>query len=395
MNLTNRTIAIIVDELRGALKRETDDIITIGELLSEAKAKVEHGEWLPWLMQFSLSDRSAQKYMKAADFAAKNELGSDLKLSPSALYLLSEDSYWEGRLFRQEATEAVLTAAREERVGLDRAKEIIDRTIADRQKEKARQDAQAVAMADDMAVAKHDAEANGECWEEGKDEWIDRWKALNWGEEQEAKFETERNEQLARNGQVATDANLGCEPVVNAGAEFDQVGQSSRSPRAVSSKDYAVTKFPVFQRIGRISYYTPANLDAWGRRHPYHCQMRTHNCGCRCTSSRRPRTGNRSDICPRSSEPQRAHASRGCQSAAGWRSVRYYPQGACSDPGRQVGRSARQRSGPAIPAKSRGSSVTRECGRGPLEFPATPRGCWGNARRPDNPPNAPSDGESR
>ena len=204
---------------------------------------MEHGEWLPWLKQFSLSDRSAQKYMKAADFAAKNELGSDLKLRPSALYLLSEDSYWEGRLFRQEATEAVLTAAREERVGLNRAKEIIDRTIADRQKEKARQDAQAIAMADDMAVAKDDAEANGESWEEGKDEWIERWKDLNWGEDQEAKFETERNEQLARNGQAATDANLGCEPVVNAGAEFDQVGQSSRSPRAGSSKDYAVTKF--------------------------------------------------------------------------------------------------------------------------------------------------------
>ena len=58
------------------------------------------GDWLSWLNQeFSMSDRTAQKYMKAADFADKYELGSDLNFSPSALYRLSEDLRM-GRLVR-------------------------------------------------------------------------------------------------------------------------------------------------------------------------------------------------------------------------------------------------------------------------------------------------------
>ena len=102
MTLTNRTLAVIADELHAALKRETADILTIGTLLVEAKAQVGHGKWLSWLKQeFSMSERSAQKYMKAAEFAAKNELSADLDLSPSALYLLSEDSHWEDRCDRR------------------------------------------------------------------------------------------------------------------------------------------------------------------------------------------------------------------------------------------------------------------------------------------------------
>ena len=85
----------------------------------------------PWLKQeFSMSDRSAQKYMKAAEFVVKNELGADLNLSPSALYLLSEDRYWGRGRGRCEATDAVIRAASQERLGYDRAKEIIDKTVA-------------------------------------------------------------------------------------------------------------------------------------------------------------------------------------------------------------------------------------------------------------------------
>ncbi|WMT75429.1 DUF3102 domain-containing protein [Bradyrhizobium sp. Ash2021] len=130
MTLPNRTLADVTDELRVAIKRETGNILTIGALLAEAKTHVKHGVWLSWLkVEFSMSDRSAQKYIKAADFAAKNELGSDLNLSPSALYLLSEDSYWgEGRC-RREATEAVIKAAKEKRLGSDEAKEIIEKAM--------------------------------------------------------------------------------------------------------------------------------------------------------------------------------------------------------------------------------------------------------------------------
>jgi hypothetical protein len=100
--LTNRTIEVLADELRCALTRETKDILAIGELLLEAKAKVGHGKWLSWLKEeVSMSDRSAAKYMKAAEFAAKFELDSNLNVSPSALYLLSEDGYWENERWRK------------------------------------------------------------------------------------------------------------------------------------------------------------------------------------------------------------------------------------------------------------------------------------------------------
>jgi hypothetical protein len=129
MTLPNRTLVVIVDELRAALRHETSDILTIGNLLIEAKVHLPHGEWLPWLKkEFSLSERSAQKYMKAADFAAKNALGADLKLRPSALYLLSEDGHWGKGDGRSEATEAVIKAASEQWVDQDRATEIIEKT---------------------------------------------------------------------------------------------------------------------------------------------------------------------------------------------------------------------------------------------------------------------------
>src|SRR5712691_1148287 len=48
--------------------------IKAGELLKEAKAKISHGEWLPWLKkQCELSQRTAQRYMKLADDKPKIE----------------------------------------------------------------------------------------------------------------------------------------------------------------------------------------------------------------------------------------------------------------------------------------------------------------------------------
>src|SRR4029077_1883540 len=43
--------------------------------------------------KFSLSDRSAQRYMGAYCFAVKNDTVADLNMSPSALYLLAEEDF--------------------------------------------------------------------------------------------------------------------------------------------------------------------------------------------------------------------------------------------------------------------------------------------------------------
>jgi hypothetical protein len=208
MTLTNRALDVIADELHTALKRETADILAIGNLLVEAKAKVEHGQWLPWLRQeFLMTDRSAQNYMKAAEFAAKNEIVADLRLSPSALYLLSGDSYWVDECDRREATDVIVKVASKERVGSDLAKEIIDKTRA---KRKARDYAIAEAMADDKEQAKHDARENGDRWEDLEPDWTEKWIAGNWGDEREAGFEAGWEDTLARtNGPAEQDGAAG------------------------------------------------------------------------------------------------------------------------------------------------------------------------------------------
>jgi hypothetical protein len=125
MTIPNRTVDIITSELHVALTRDTTNIVTVGGLLAEAKEKITHGKWLPWLKnEFSMSERSAQKYVKAADYAAKYALGADLKLSPSALFLIS-------RYDQREIADAVINAAREQHLGCDQAKEIIDKKLAE------------------------------------------------------------------------------------------------------------------------------------------------------------------------------------------------------------------------------------------------------------------------
>jgi len=59
------------DKVKHAAVRQANVVgraIKAGELLKEAKAKMSHGEWLPWLKkQCELSQRTAQRYMKLAD----------------------------------------------------------------------------------------------------------------------------------------------------------------------------------------------------------------------------------------------------------------------------------------------------------------------------------------
>ena len=243
--LTNRTIEVVADELRGALTRETKDILAIGELLLEAKAKVGHGKWLSWLKEeVSMSDRSAAKYMKAAEFAVKFELDSNLNVSPSALYLLSEDSYWENKRWRKEATDAVIKASRKDRVGSDHAKEIIDKTIAEKAKEKAREEALARAMSGDMEAAKRQALEGRNCWEDIESAWKRGWIDGNWGDERQAKFEAEWEEACARTRQPADGAE-GTAPTNNQ--------YSETTTATITSEQAAETEEDPTQGINRSS----------------------------------------------------------------------------------------------------------------------------------------------
>lgn len=72
-----RRLAHLADEIRTEVDAAEADFqsalqhaIRAGELLIEAKAQVEHGQWLPWLeANFSKSPRSAQGYMRLAENA--------------------------------------------------------------------------------------------------------------------------------------------------------------------------------------------------------------------------------------------------------------------------------------------------------------------------------------
>ena len=62
----------------GALQRGFEHAVNAGRLLIEAKAKVGHGQWLPWLAEHcQMRERTCQAYMKVA--RAFDALGDDSK----------------------------------------------------------------------------------------------------------------------------------------------------------------------------------------------------------------------------------------------------------------------------------------------------------------------------
>jgi hypothetical protein len=121
----------ITGELHAIFKRGTADVIQVGRLLTLAKKEVGHGEFLPWLeKEFSLSDKSAERYMAAhkfmIDVAApllKSDKLSNLQLRPSALYELAE-MHSRGTI-TQGDIEVVLKEAAENWIGNKRLEEIL------------------------------------------------------------------------------------------------------------------------------------------------------------------------------------------------------------------------------------------------------------------------------
>jgi Protein of unknown function (DUF3102) len=107
-----RPLDVIANELNSVLKREVADVIKIGGLLVEAKAQLSHGQWLPWLANnFPLSKSTVANYINAYKFAVQFPTIGNLKIHPSALYLLAS------RAFNIEEAVDVLKAAETQWVG--------------------------------------------------------------------------------------------------------------------------------------------------------------------------------------------------------------------------------------------------------------------------------------
>jgi hypothetical protein len=80
-----------------ALKTSLKHALTAGDILIEAKAQLEHGQWLPWLKSCGLSERTTQRYIRLARYRTTIEANpttlSDLGISGAlALLVVPRDS---------------------------------------------------------------------------------------------------------------------------------------------------------------------------------------------------------------------------------------------------------------------------------------------------------------
>lgn len=87
--VTERTIEAITEEILSRKANAGGEILRIGQCLLEAKAKLSHGEWLPWLEErVEFSARTANRFMKLAQEWSDPTSLSDLGYA-KALQLLA------------------------------------------------------------------------------------------------------------------------------------------------------------------------------------------------------------------------------------------------------------------------------------------------------------------
>jgi hypothetical protein len=107
-------------EIRERVKRSSDDLIEIGERLTDVKARLGHGRFGAWLKaEFDWSPDTAENLINVA---AKFRNFRNLPLGPSALYALSKPSVPE-----EARKEAVTLVTGGSHVGHKEAKEIVGR----------------------------------------------------------------------------------------------------------------------------------------------------------------------------------------------------------------------------------------------------------------------------
>lgn len=61
-----RTIEQITADIRAHARMAALSILSIGQDLTDAKAQLRHGEWLPWLREIGIAPKTAENYMRLA-----------------------------------------------------------------------------------------------------------------------------------------------------------------------------------------------------------------------------------------------------------------------------------------------------------------------------------------
>ena len=87
-----RDIEVITEEIQFYKAQAGASIVEIGKRLIEAKEKLEHGEWLPWLSEkVNFSESMAQRFMRVAREYANPAPVRDLGLSKALILLEVEE----------------------------------------------------------------------------------------------------------------------------------------------------------------------------------------------------------------------------------------------------------------------------------------------------------------
>ena len=78
--------------VRDAAKNIVQQAVAAGQALNDAKAKLPHGEWLPWLERHcELSERTAHNYMLLAANRVKFAIDADLTLNQALRQIRGDD----------------------------------------------------------------------------------------------------------------------------------------------------------------------------------------------------------------------------------------------------------------------------------------------------------------
>lgn len=86
--MDQRPIEVITAEIRFYKDQAARNLIEIGRRLNEAKAQLNHGDWLPWLNdKVEFSERTAQNLMRIAREYTNTQLVSDLGLQKAILMI--------------------------------------------------------------------------------------------------------------------------------------------------------------------------------------------------------------------------------------------------------------------------------------------------------------------
>ncbi len=114
-------------EIKSLLRRTAQDIIDIGEKLSEVKQELGHGQFLDWLRtEFDWSESAARKFMQVhRKFKTVNF--TDLNIATSAMYLLAADSTSEAaraEALHRASNGEVITRAKAKAIVLDHEQSI-------------------------------------------------------------------------------------------------------------------------------------------------------------------------------------------------------------------------------------------------------------------------------